>query len=236
MPLPTLRPAKPASVATAPCVLFELDGDGRPVDRRSLERYILGLCGAQTASPSSDWVRFAQSNQLMIDSAPMCNPGTWVTGAGRWFAIEYPTQSEAHVYFGRIGGVASSFTHVDLMRESARWVSRFRRRATRVRESLYLRFIPCVGGALIGGLESGMILVGRPPFLKTFFSNETALALLAVAVPAVTEAFTTFPSPASAELLRLALLLALWMLAYSIVRHWLILPGHAWRIDELGER
>lgn len=236
MSLPTLRPAKPALVPTAPCVLFELDGDGRALDRQALEAYVFSLCGATTGAPLADWLAFAKSNQLVINSAPLSNPKTWATGAGRWFTVEYPTDCEAHICFGRVGGVASRFTHLDLMRESVRWVPRLRRKATRIREVIYLRFVPCFGGVLVGGLDTGMTLSSRQSFVKTLFSRDTALALFAVAGPVLVKSFTSTPEPSPAALLWTSLLLGIWMLGYSIFRHLLLVPGCSWGIDGLGER
>jgi hypothetical protein len=234
-PVPALRPPQPPPNLPAPFILVTLDAAPHKLDLQALEKALVDFTSVKPSVAKGDWETFARAQQLMISDQPiLSSPHFWFLSSGRWFAVQLTeAQDEAHVYFGLEApkGAPSRHTHIDIVKESRRWLTIVTKAATPLGRW-------CVtpakfgGYASVGGTDSGIYLQQRQSFLRTLWDKETAGALSVLFLSFLTHTLKN----SDFKLLTLTITavgLVVLTLAFAAIRHNFILDRFKWSVDGL---
>lgn len=233
-PLPALRPPAPPPSTTAPFVQVNFVAKISKLDANGLKELLEKHTGVTASSDVAAWRDFAFEHRAAVGDRPiLAEPNYWLHTKTRWFAV---AQSEAldefHVYAGWVtAGPVNSHTHIDLINDSIRWLSKAVTQAT----PWWARwFWPATmyGSATVAGADSGIVIKSRQSFWNTLFDKDswTTVATLGIAVSSAILKAGDY----SARMLAswVAIVVALTFL-HAAVRHWLIMPGATWTIEGL---
>jgi hypothetical protein len=234
MPLPAFHPPSPPAAETAPYLLVTIDGHVRRLDIKGLRKLLFAVTGTSSESQPGDWKSFAQDNELLVCSLPIVAPDFWIKGTSRWVAVALPTESEAHIYYGFLASSnGGSYTHIDVAKDSKRWLPKLPRAATLVRHILFHRPV-CNGSAMIAGQDSGITATTRQTFVKTLTDKDAAVSALAV----LAASFGSLAKTGNFTLSTIGesvIVLVLVMLTISVLRHFLTLPALTWAVEKLKD-
>jgi len=228
---PRFTPPSPPVLQTAPFLVLVLETSRVSIDVSALTERLAKVCGVERSDEG--WEAFARDQRLTIGGRPiLAQPTYWFHSESRWFAVATSeAKMEAHVYFGWVGERGRKYTHLNLIRDSRRWLHTLSRSATPWWLCPFWR-IPCSGSAFVAGAESGICLRSKQSFLSTIWDKETLATLGTLLVAA--SAAVTKNGDFSAPILKTAsvgVLIA--TLAYAAIRHLFLLPGSAWGVEGL---